>query len=211
MNIASMIDHTLLRADAREDDIRALCAEALKSGFYSVCVNGCWVPLCADILCDSAVKVCCVVGFPLGAMSSEAKAFEAALAVKEGADEIDMVVNIGRLKQGDLEYVRRDIAAVCAAVSPAAVKVILETCLLTEDEIISACRCAEEGGAAFVKTSTGFSSGGATEQAVALMRRCVGDRLGVKASGGIRTHETALAMIKAGASRIGASAGEKLL
>ncbi len=211
MNISSLIDHTLLRADAREDEIRALCAEALKFGFYSVCVNGCRVPLCAKILKDSAVKVCCVVGFPLGAMATEAKAFEAALAVKEGADEIDMVINIGALKQGDLEYVRRDIAAVCSAAASAPVKVILETCLLTEDEIIAACRCAEEGGAAFVKTSTGFSSSGATEQAVALMRRCVGNRLGVKASGGIRTHETALAMIKAGASRIGASAGEKLL
>lgn len=213
---ASQIDHTLLKADATRDQIRRICAEAREYRFASVCVNSCHAALVTKELQGSGVKTCCVVGFPLGAMQTTAKALEAKEAVRDGASEIDMVINVGALKEGDTAYVTEDIAAVVDAVkkasgSSAIVKVIIETCLLTDKEKVTACECAEKAGAAFVKTSTGFSTGGATTEDVALMKKTVGDRLKVKASGGIRTHADALAMIKAGADRIGASSGIALL
>lgn len=213
---ASQIDHTLLKADATRDQIRRICAEAREYRFASVCVNSCHAALVTKELQGSGVKTCCVVGFPLGAMQTTAKALEAKEAVRDGASEIDMVINVGALKEGDLTYVTEDIAAVVDAVkkasgSSAIVKVIIETCLLTDKEKVTACKCAEEAGAAFVKTSTGFSTGGATAEDVALMKKTVGDRLMVKASGGIRTHADALKMIEAGADRIGASSGIALL
>ena len=213
---ASQIDHTLLKADATRDQIRRICAEAREYRFASVCVNSCHAALVTKELQGSGVKTCCVVGFPLGAMQTTAKALEAKEAVRDGASEIDMVINVGALKEGDTAYVTEDIAAVVDAVkkasgSNAIVKVIIETCLLTDREKVTACECAEKAGAAFVKTSTGFSTGGATTEDVALMKKTVGDRLKVKASGGIRTHADALAMIKAGADRIGASSGIALL
>ena len=205
--IASYIDHTLLKADATMDDIIRIAGEAASYGFASVCVNPCWVPLCRKLLEGTGVKVCTVVGFPLGASSSTAKAAETAAAVEDGADEIDMVVNIGYLRSGMDDEVLGDIKAVREACRGKVLKVIIEACLLTDEEKIRACRLAEEAGADFVKTSTGFSSGGATVADVALMRKAVGGRLKVKAAGGIRTLADARAMIGAGASRIGASAG----
>ncbi len=204
--LAKCIDHTLLKPDASEDAVRRLCAEAREFGFASVCVNGSFTELVARELKGSGVKTCVVVGFPLGAGTSAAKAFETADAVSRGAEEIDMVLSVGRLRFGETAAVREDIRAVVQAAEGALVKVILETCLLTDEQKELACRLAEEAGAHFVKTSTGFSTGGATVEDVALMRRVVGDRLGVKASGGIRTREDAERMIAAGASRIGASA-----
>lgn len=204
--LAKHIDHTLLKPDASEDAVRRLCAEAREFGFASVCVNGSFTELVARELKGSGVKTCVVVGFPLGAGTSAAKAFETADAVSRGAEEIDMVLSVGRLRFGETPAVREDIRAVVQAAEGALVKVILETCLLTDEQKELACRLAEEAGAHFVKTSTGFSTGGATVEDVALMRRVVGDRLGVKASGGIRTREDAERMIAAGASRIGASA-----
>lgn len=204
--LAKHIDHTLLKPDASEDAVRRLCAEAREFGFASVCVNGSFTELVARELKGSGVKTCVVVGFPLGAGTSAAKAFETADAVSRGAEEIDMVLSVGRLRFGETAAVREDIRAVVQAAEGALVKVILETCLLTDEQKELACRLAEEAGAHFVKTSTGFSTGGATVEDVALMRRVVGDRLGVKASGGIRTREDAERMIAAGASRIGASA-----
>lgn len=204
--LAKHIDHTLLKPDASEDAVRRLCAEARDFGFASVCVNGSFTELVARELKGSGVKTCVVVGFPLGAGTSAAKAFETADAVSRGAEEIDMVLSVGRLRFGETAAVREDIRAVVQAAEGALVKVILETCLLTDEQKELACRLAEEAGAHFVKTSTGFSTGGATVEDVALMRRVVGDRLGVKASGGIRTREDAERMIAAGASRIGASA-----
>ena len=204
--LAKHIDHTLLKPDASEDAVRRLCAEAREFGFASVCVNGSFTELVARELKGSGVKTCVVVGFPLGAGTSAAKAFETADAVSRGAEEIDMVLSVGRLRSGETAAVREDIRAVVKAAEGALVKVILETCLLTDEQKELACRLAEEAGAHFVKTSTGFSTGGATVEDVALMRRVVGDRLGVKASGGIRTREDAERMIAAGASRIGASA-----
>lgn len=205
--IASYIDHTLLKADATMDDITRIAGEAASYGFASVCVNPCWVPLCRKLLDGTGVKVCTVVGFPLGAASSRAKAAETAAAVEDGADEIDMVINIGYLRSGMDDEVLGDIKAVREACLGKVLKVIIEACLLTDEEKIRACRLAEEAGADFVKTSTGFSSGGATVADVALMRKAVGGRLKVKAAGGIRTLADARAMIGAGASRIGASAG----
>ncbi len=206
-HLASMIDHTLLKPGAGVEDIRRLCAEAKEYGFSSVCVNGSFVETAVRELKGSGVKVCTVIGFPLGACSSGTKAFEAGEAVFRGAEEIDMVLPVGRLLAGDEGYVREDIRKVVEAAGKGTlVKVILETCLLNDGKKILGCRLAEEGGASFVKTSTGFSSGGATAEDVALMRRTVGDRLGVKASGGIRTRHDAEAMISAGANRIGASA-----
>lgn len=205
--IASYIDHTLLKADATMDDITRIAREAASYGFASVCVNPCWVPLCRKLLDGTGVKVCTVVGFPLGAASSRAKAAETAAAVEDGADEIDMVINIGYLRSGMDDEVLGDIKAVREACLGKVLKVIIEACLLTDEEKIRACRLAEEAGADFVKTSTGFSSGGATVADVALMRKAVGGRLKVKAAGGIRTLADARAMIGAGASRIGASAG----
>lgn len=207
MSLAGMIDHTLLKADATRAQVERLCDEAVEHGFASVCVNTCWVPLCAGRLAQSDVRVCCVVGFPLGAMAPESKANEAARAVADGADEVDMVINVGWLKDGELDAVREDIAGVVAAADGRCVKVIIETCLLTDEEKVRACELAVEAGAAFVKTSTGFSTGGATVADVALMRRTVGDRCKVKASGGIHTAEEARAMVEAGADRLGCSAG----
>lgn len=207
-NIAKYIDHTLLKANATEAQIRRLCEEASEYHFASVCVNTCYVPLAAELLKGSGVKTCCVVGFPLGAMSTAAKAFEAADAVKNGAEEVDMVINIGAVKFGDWDYVAKDIEEVVkASHDKALVKVIIETCLLTDDEKVLACRAAKEAGADFVKTSTGFSIGGATVEDIRLMRETVGAEMGVKASGGIKTYEDAIAMIEAGATRIGASSG----
>jgi deoxyribose-phosphate aldolase len=206
-SLARMIDHTLLRPDASQEQILQLCREAQEYQFYSVCVNPCWVKTCAEALASSTVHVCSVIGFPLGANCSCLKAEEAKRAVQDGAAEIDMVMNIGRLKSGNLTGVRDDIRRVVEAGQPALVKVILETCLLSEEEKIAACVLAREAGAHFVKTSTGFSSAGATTADIQLMRRVVGEQMGVKASGGIRDYQTANAMIQAGANRIGASAG----
>lgn len=204
-NIAHLIDHTNLKQDARGSDIDKLCREAAEYGFASVCVNPCNVSRAAALLSGTATKVCCVVGFPLGASTTECKAFEASLAARNGASEIDMVMNVGWLKDGRFDDVRDDIAAVVSAVPGCAVKVILETCLLEKSEIVQACRLAAEAGAAFVKTSTGFSSGGANAEDVALMRRSVGPEMGVKAAGGIRSRSAAEAMIEAGADRLGSS------
>jgi deoxyribose-phosphate aldolase len=206
-NLARAIDHTLLRADATLADIEKLCREAVEYGFFSVCVNGSWVEKAASLVADSPVKVACVVGFPLGAMATSAKAVETTIAVTDGASEIDMVLPVGPLKSGDHRAVNTDIRAVTEAASGRTVKVIFETCLLAPDEIVAACRLSIAAGAHFVKTSTGFSTGGATVDTVRLMRETVGPDVGVKASGGIRDTATALAMLEAGASRLGTSAG----
>lgn len=212
MSIAKLIDHTVLKPQTTRKQVETLCREAAHYGFASVCVNPCWVSLCAELLRDSGVAVCTVIGFPLGANTSAVKAFEAAEAIRQGAAEVDMVLNISALKDGDYELVREDIGAVVAAAEgKALVKVILETCLLTEEEKRVACRLCKEMGADFVKTSTGFSTGGATVEDIALMRAAVGEELGVKASGGIRNYAVAKAMVEAGASRIGASAGVQIV
>jgi deoxyribose-phosphate aldolase len=205
------LDHTLLRADATRGDILLVTAEAKEYQTASVCVNTCFTALVAQELRGSGVKTCVVVGFPLGAMMSKAKAQEAAFAVQEGAEEIDTVMNIGSAKAGDWDAVQADIAAVVAAAKPAIVKVIIETCLLSDDEKVKACLAAKAAGAAFVKTSTGFSTGGATPEDIALMRKTVGAEMGVKASGGVRTKAQALAMIEAGASRIGCSSTKSIM
>ena len=205
--LAKTIDHTLLKPDATREQIIRICDEARQYGFASVCVNPSRIALVAEQLRGSDVTPCCVVGFPLGAIPTESKAAEAAVAVRNGAREIDMVINIGAAKDGDWARVRSDIAAVKAACGEAKLKVIIETCLLTDDEKISACRAAVDAKADFVKTSTGFSKGCATTHDVSLMRRTVGPDMGVKASGGIHDRAEALAMIEAGASRIGASSG----
>ncbi len=205
--IARYIDHTILAANATSEKVKQICTEAKEHHFASVCVNSCWTTLCARELEGTDVAVCTVVGFPLGAMSSESKAFEAARAVKDGSEEIDMVINVGLLKEGRLDEVEHDIAMVKEACGGKLLKVIIETCLLSDEEKEIACRLSVNAGADFVKTSTGFSTGGATEQDVALMRRVVGDALGVKASGGVRSFETAEAMIEAGATRLGTSSG----
>ena len=204
--IASMIDHTLLKPDASEKQIRKLCEEAKKYCFASVCVNPGWVKLCSELLKGSGVKVCTVVGFPLGATSSASKAYETSTAIADGADEIDMVINIGALKSGNTKVVEDDIRAVVGAAKGHVVKVILETSLLTDEEKITACILSKKAGADFVKTSTGFGGGGATAKDIALMRKTVGPDMGVKASGGVRDLKTALQMMEAGATRIGASA-----
>jgi len=205
--LASRIDHTLLAADASRARIAQLCAEARAHGFYSVCVNSGQVPYAAEQLAGSAVKVCAVVGFPLGAGLSAAKAFEAAQAIAAGAGEIDMVLNIGWLKDGLLDEVAADIAEVLAACGAVPLKVILETGLLDDDQKRQACRICRDLGVAFVKTSTGFGHGGATLEDVRLMREEVGPELGVKASGGVRDRAMALAMLEAGATRLGTSSG----
>ncbi|MFQ0991728.1 deoxyribose-phosphate aldolase [Gilliamella apicola] len=207
MSYAKYIDHTLLAMNATEDQIRKLCDEAKEYHFYSVCVNSGYVPLAASILKGSDVKVCSVVGFPLGAMLTSAKAFETEMAVKAGAQEIDMVINVGWLKSNDWQAVKNDIEAVFNACGDVPLKVILETCLLSKDEIVKVCNICKEIGVAFVKTSTGFSVSGATVEDVKLMRETVGDKMGVKASGGIRDRATAEKMVEAGATRLGASAG----
>ena len=211
MDIAKKIDHTMLKADASADTIKRYCKEAVEHKFASVCVNSCHVPLVSSQLKGSGVMTCGVVGFPLGAMLTSAKAFEASESVKAGAEEVDMVINIGAVKDRNWDFVRDDIKAVVEASKPAIVKVIIETCLLTDEEKVKACELSEEAGAAFVKTSTGFSTGGATVEDIRLMRKTVGDRLQVKASGGIRTPEFARELVEAGADRIGAGNGIVLL
>ena len=204
--LAGRIDHTLLKADATQSAVEQLCAEAVEYGFASVCVNPHWVPLAAETLQGAAPMVCTVVGFPLGATSHRAKAAETAIAVEEGADEIDMVMDIGAMLSGDLAGVYEDMAGVVAAAGDVPVKVILETCLLDDVQKAAACLIAVRAGLAYVKTSTGFSTGGATAADIALMRAVVGDELGVKASGAIRSTEDAETMLAAGADRVGASA-----
>jgi deoxyribose-phosphate aldolase len=211
LDLAHWIDHTLLAPDATERQVEPLCREAIAHAFRSVCVNPIHVRFVAAQLQGSAVKACSVVSFPFGAAPSRAKAAEAAAAVEDGAAEIDMVLALGRLKAGQLDAVRADIAEVKRACGPALLKVILETCYLSDEEKVTACRLAQESGADFVKTATGFGPGGATVEDVALMRRTVGPEMGVKASGGIRTFETASAMIAAGATRIGASASLSII
>jgi deoxyribose-phosphate aldolase len=212
-SLAHTIDHTLLKPDATQDQIAQLCFEARKHGFASVCVNPAQVKLCADLLKDSGIPVCTVVGFPLGATSTEVKVFEAQQAIREGAVELDMVINVGALKSRDYELVERDIASLARAchAGNAILKVIIEAALLTDEEKVAACQLAKVASADFVKTSTGFGPGGATAEDVALMRRVVGPSMGVKAAGGIRSHADAQKMLAAGASRIGASASVKIL
>lgn len=211
MEMNKYIDHTLLKADATYDKIKTLCEEAKAYDFASVCVNSYWVPTCTELLKGTDVKVCTVVGFPLGAMSTKAKAFEAANAIAEGAQEIDMVINIGELKAGHDDVVRADVEAVVEAVKGHCVKVILETCLLNKEEIVKACKLCMEAKATFVKTSTGFSTRGATVEDVKLMKETVKDTCLVKAAGGVRCYEDMESMIAAGADRIGTSAGVKLM
>jgi deoxyribose-phosphate aldolase len=205
--LASYIDHTLLRPEATAAQIQQLCAEAREHGFFSVCVHGSWVAQASHWLEDTEVKVACVVGFPLGAMHSDVKRFETEAAVDDGAQEIDMVLNIARLKQGDDRYVLRELIDVAEAADERTVKVILETCLLTDEEKVRACQLIVESGAHFVKTSTGFGAMGATVADVQLLRQTVGPKFGVKASGGVRDTATALALIQAGANRLGTSTG----
>lgn len=205
--LAGMIDHTILKAEATESAVRIVCEEALKYEFASVCINPSNVALAAEMLKGSKVKVCTVIGFPLGANTSKVKDFEVTDAINNGADEVDMVINIGKLKDKDYEYVKNDIKAVVdAAKGKALTKVIIEACLLTDEEKVMACKLAKEAGADFVKTSTGFSTGGSTPADIKLMRETVGPDLGVKASGGVRSFKDAEAVIKNGATRIGASA-----
>lgn len=212
LELAGYIDHTLLKPSAKEGDIIKLCREALEYKFASVCVNATNVKLADSFLHGTEVKVCTVVGFPLGATTKETKAFEAAQAIENGADEVDMVINVGALKSGKLETVEEDIKAVADACrGKALLKVIIETCLLTDEEKVTACELSKKAGADFVKTSTGFSTGGATVEDIILMRRTIGPNMGVKASGGIRNLESSLKMIEAGATRIGASASISII
>lgn len=207
-DLASLVDHTLLKQDATQEQIRKLCQEAREYKFASVCVNPSYVPLVAELLRGSDVKVCCVIGFPLGATTTKTKVFETKEVVENGAQEVDMVINVGAVKSGDWDYVRNDIeSVVIAAGGKALVKVIFETCLLNDEEKIRACTISKQAGADFVKTSTGFSTGGATVEDIKLMRKTVGQNMGVKASGGIKDYDTALAMVKAGATRLGTSSG----
>jgi deoxyribose-phosphate aldolase len=210
--LAGYIDHTILKPDTKEADVLKICREALEYKFASVCINPSYVKLANSLLKGTRVKVCTVIGFPLGATTKEVKAFEASQAINDGAAEIDMVINIGALKSGRLEAVEDDIRAVAEVCKgKALLKVIIETCLLTEEEKVTACTLSKKAGADFVKTSTGFSTGGATTEDVALMRKTVGSEMGVKASGGIRNLDTALRMIEAGATRIGASASINII
>ncbi|MFD2868842.1 deoxyribose-phosphate aldolase [Kurthia sp. 3B1D] len=210
-NYASYIDHTLLKPEATKEQIIALCAEAKQYDFASVCVNPTWIETAAKELEGAVSKVCTVIGFPLGANTSDVKAFETKDAIAKGADEVDMVLNIGALKGSDYELVLNDMKAVVEAANGTLVKVIIETCLLTDEEKVKACELAVEAGVDYVKTSTGFSTGGATPTDVALMRKTVGPDLGVKASGGVRSLADLKAMIEAGATRIGASSGVKIM
>ncbi len=211
MNYNKLIDHTILKPDASIEDVEKLCMEAKQFDFMSVCVNPSFIPLCVKLLKDSDVKVCTVIGFPLGATLKDVKVYETREAVEEGADEIDMVINVSQLKAGNDEYVYQEIKDIRNACKGKVLKVILETCLLSDEEIVRASELSVKAGADFVKTSTGFSSGGATVHAVSLMRKTVGDRCGVKASGGIRTYDDLVNMVEAGATRIGTSSGPKLL
>ena len=210
MSIAAYIDNTLLKADATPEMIKRICAESVELKTASVCVNPAYVPLVKKCLEGSGVKTCCVIGFPLGMNATRVKAFEAAAAVEDGAEELDMVINVGMLKAGDAAYVKNDIKAVVDAAKGRLVKVIIETCLLTDEEKVLACKLAKEAGADFVKTSTGFSTAGANAHDIALMRKTVGPEMGVKASGGVRDYAFAMELINAGASRIGASSGKKI-
>ncbi|MBU9724930.1 deoxyribose-phosphate aldolase [Diplocloster modestus] len=211
-NIAGYVDHTILKPQATTEDVKKLCEEAKKYSFASVCINPKHVSFAYDILKDTTVQVCTVIGFPLGANTSEIKALEAKKAVEDGAGEVDMVIDIGAAKEHDYARVKEDVAAVrAAAKSPTILKVIIETCLLTDEEKVEVCKVCKEAGADFVKTSTGFSTGGATVEDVALMYKTVAPEVKVKASGGIRNKEDADAMIKAGASRLGTSAGIKIV
>jgi deoxyribose-phosphate aldolase len=209
--LAKTIDHTLLKAIGTHAQVKELCTEARKYGFASVCVNPCWVPLCAKELAGSDVMVCTVIGFPLGANASAIKAAEARLAVEQGAHEVDMVINIGAAKAGDWKLVEDDIREVVKSAGKATVKVIIETCYLTDAEKTKACEAAMAAGAHFVKTSTGFGTGGATPEDVKLMKKAVGDKLKVKASGGVRSYHDAILMLDAGADRIGASSGVAII
>ncbi|WP_347355762.1 deoxyribose-phosphate aldolase [Bdellovibrio sp.] len=207
MQLSRYIDHTLLKPEAQLSQIEKLCAEAKEHSFFSVCVNTSYVKTCAELLQGSSVKVCCVVGFPLGAMDTESKAYETSTAIRNGAQEIDMVIQIGALKDRRLDYVRDDIKAVVQAAHGHTVKVIIETSLLNNDDKVLACKAALEAGAHFVKTSTGFGGGGATVDDVKLMKSVVGNQMEVKASGGIKDAQQANAMIEAGATRLGTSSG----
>ena len=211
--ISQMIDHTLLKPDATSVNFQQLCEEAKQHGFWSVCVHPSWAPLCLDLLADTAVKVCTVIGFPQGLTLPAVKAYETEQVTRLGVQEVDMVLNVGRLKDGDYHIVYQDVAVVADAAHDggALLKVIIETGLLSEEEKIAACVICKEAGADFVKTSTGFNGGGATAADIALMRAVVGPTLGVKASGGVRTAQDALTMIGAGATRIGTSGGLKIV
>lgn len=211
MKSSKYIDHTQLKPDATEEKIIALCKEAAEYDFASVCVNPCWIPLCRKQLKGTDVKTCTVVGFPLGAMSTNAKVFETKDAIEAGAEEIDMVINVGKLKDGDDAYVTEEIRQIKEACGDLILKVIIEACLLSDEEKVRACKDAEKAGADFVKTSTGFSTGGATVEDVKLMRASVSEAVKVKAAGGIRDKETFEKMIEAGAERIGTSSGAKLI
>lgn len=212
IDVAGIIDHTALKADTSKDSIRVLCEEARANKFKAVCVNPTHVRYCSELLKDTEVKVATVIGFPLGANTPQTKAYETKDAIAMGAHEVDMVINIGALKDGDLDLVKADIeAVVVAADNKALVKVIIETALLTDDEKTKACQLAMEAGADYVKTSTGFSTGGATLEDVRLMRSVVGDKLGVKASGGVKDYKTSVAMMEAGATRIGTSSGVEIV
>lgn len=206
-----LIDHTLLKADATKEQITQLCKEAIENDFASVCVNPSFIPLCSDLLKGSSVKVCTVIGFPLGAMTTASKVFEAKNAVEVGADEVDMVINIGKLKDGEKDYVRNEITEIKKACGNHILKVIIETCLLTDEEKVLVCQLAKDAGADFVKTSTGFSTHGATKEDVALMRKTVGKEMGVKAAGGVRNKQDLEDMVNAGATRIGTSRGVELV
>ena len=211
MSYNKLIDHTLLKQDATPEQIMKLCEEAKQYDFMSVCVNPAYVPLAASCLKDSDIKVCTVIGFPLGMNLTKTKIQEAELCIAQGATEIDMVINVGMLKAGHDDYVKEEIRLLKEVAGKLVLKVIIETCLLTDEEKVRVCRLAKEAGADFVKTSTGFSTGGATVHDVKLMRDTVGPDMGVKASGGVRTHEDLLAMVEAGASRIGTSNGTKII
>ncbi len=211
MELNRYIDHTILKPEAGKEQVIKICEEAKENHFASVCINPCWIETAAEILAGTDVKVCTVIGFPLGAMTTESKVFEAQDAVKKGAEEVDMVINIGRLKDGDDQYVTDEIKAVKEAVGDLVLKVIIETCLLTKDEIVRAGICVKNAGADFIKTSTGFSTGGAKAEDVRLMKETVGENIKVKAAGGIRTREAMDEMIAAGAERIGTSSGVKLI
>lgn len=211
MEYNRLIDHTLLKADATKKEIEKLCLEAKDHHFASVCVNPCWISFCSDLLKGTDVNVCTVIGFPLGATSTKSKVEEIKQAILDGANELDMVINIGKLKDGEYDYVENEIRALKQACGDLVLKVIIETCLLTDDEKIKACELSKSAGADFVKTSTGFSKGGATVHDVALMRKTVGEKMGVKASGGVKNKEEMLAMVKAGATRIGTSHGLELV
>ncbi|HEL2465020.1 TPA: deoxyribose-phosphate aldolase [Streptococcus suis] len=211
MKLNKYIDHTILKPETTQEQVEKILAEAKEYDFASVCVNPTWVALAAESLKDSDVKVCTVIGFPLGANTPAVKAFETKDAISNGADEIDMVINIGALKTGNYDLVLEDIKAVVAASGDKLVKVIIEACLLTDDEKVKTCQLSQEAGADYVKTSTGFSTGGATVADVALMRKTVGPDMGVKASGGARSYEDAIAFIEAGASRMGASSGVAIM